>query len=106
MLGNWRHQGHRTGAGIAVAALLLSGWVATAVAQDGPRIRRTALTREEEKGFIDDLEQSRDLRFDGGRHHRPKPTTPMAQPTPEMKKIRPLIGEFQKEMSLLNSQLS
>jgi hypothetical protein len=106
MLGNWQPTALRTGAGIAVAALLLSGWAANAMAQGGPRIHRTALTREEEKGFIDDLSRTRDeFGFDRDRH-RPRPDTPMTQPTPEMKKIRPLIDEFQKEISLLKSQLS
>lgn len=108
MLGNWRQQTLRLGAGLAVAALFASGWVSSALAQGGPRIHRTALTREEEQDLIDTLGRTRDDfgidRRNGGL--RPRPNSNLTQPTAEMKKIRPLISEFQKEMSLLNSQLS
>lgn len=110
MLGKWRQQTLHLGASLAVAALFASGWVSSALAQGGPRIHRTALTREEEKELINELGKTRgdfglERRFNGG-VGRPRPGTELSQPTAEMKKIRPLIDEFQKEISLLTSQLS
>jgi len=100
------HSGHRTEVRLAVAALLLCGWASSALAQGGPRIRNTALSREEENLYIEDLGSSREFRTD--RNNRPPrlPASNLTAPTPEMKRIRPLIEDFQRAISLLKSQLS
>ncbi len=99
--------GTRTGARLLVAALLLSGWAADAVAQGNPQIRRIGLSREEEKQYIDDLTGTRDFYDVRGRDRdRYRPGSNLNSPTPEMAAIRPLIDEFQREISLLKSQLS
>lgn len=113
MRGNWRlrqsqagNAVRRGGMGIAVAALVMGSFTATVVAQGTPKVHRTALTRDEEKQYLDDLSNARDFgrRLDDRRW--PRPSEAPTAPTPEMKKIRPLIDEFAKEISLLNSSLS
>ncbi len=118
-LGNQGYAFSRPGAGLALAAVLLAGWATEAMAQSGgkPRptdsnVRRTALSREEEKQWIDDLshlrmESSRSRIDKIDKNSRRRPTTDdLDTPTPEMKKIRPLITEFAQISSLLKSQLS
>lgn len=95
------------GAGIALAVLLVGGWLTTAESQDRPKVRQTALNREERDRYIKDMEQQRD---DFGRSNiNPRTTRPQERlntPTAEMKAIRPLMTEFGDEISILNSVLT
>ena len=114
MRGSWRMRLMRTsdglrrgGACLSVALLVFGGWTNSASAQSGPRVYRVGLSREEQKGFLDDLSNSREFgRSSSSRRRETVPTDNLSAPTPEMKKIRPLIDEFETEISLLNSALS
>jgi hypothetical protein len=99
----------RRGAGLALAAVLVSGWLSPAMAQSGPKTkaRQTALSREERDQYINDLSNSREFGgFEDKATRNRRPAEKLDVATPEMKKLRPLIDEFSKEISLLNSQLS
>lgn len=96
----------RRGAGLALAAVLISGWLSPAMAQSGPKARHVAISREERDQTINDLSNSRDFGRIDRTERRTRPVEKLDTPTPEMKKLRPLIEEFSKEISLLNSQLS
>lgn len=101
MQGNWRVR--FGGAGLALAAVLVSGWMSSASAQD-LKIRKTALNKEDRNQILEDLGNTRDFGRIERNKGRPR-ATGLSAPTAEMKKIRPLIEEFAKEISLLNTQL-
>lgn len=96
----------RRGAGLALAAALICGWATSATAQSDPKIRRTALGRDEEKQWLDDLNSAKDFGSTRNKPRRPHANQDLDAPTAEMKKIRPLIEEFANQMSLLKSQLT
>lgn len=96
-------------AGLALSAVLLSGWMSAALAQSGTRARPTSYSRDEEQQWLDDLSNAKmeEYRSRSDRNGRSSaPVGTLNSPTAEMKKIRPLLGEFSQESSLLKTTLS
>lgn len=107
MRGAWRESFSQTvsrGAGIALAVIVVVGWLTPASAQDA-KIRRTALSREERDQVIEDLENMPGFGSETPRT-KSRAAPNLSAPTNEMRAIRSLIDEFAKEMALLNVTLT
>ncbi|MFO0918204.1 MAG: hypothetical protein U0872_07810 [Planctomycetaceae bacterium] len=115
MIGTWRgwfacapNTARRGGAGLVLTAVFFSGLATTADAQGtNGKFRRVSVTREEQKQFVDDLSSARMM---DSERDRPSQRRTLSQdlesPTPEMKKLRPLLDKFMNESAQLQSVLS